>query len=228
MDRNPQIIRIARIATDERDQIDFAVADLLRFRPTAPVDLIVSTLLAHHLADRAIVDLLGWMERTARRGWFVCDLQRHPLPDALIGLAGKLANLHPTIIADGQISVTRALTCSNGRRASTRPAPASRRDGPLVPVPLPNRTVAMISVDIAVLGDGPAGAATACALAAAGREVLLLERAAAPRHKVCSEFLSVETEACLMRLSIDLRALGAPPVDRLSLWSRPAAAPRRR
>lgn len=77
----------------------------------------------------------------------------------------------------------------------------------------------MISVDIAVLGGGPAGAATACAFATAGREVLLLERAAAPRHKVCGEFLSVETVTCLMRLGIDPRALGAPPIDRLSVWT---------
>lgn len=77
----------------------------------------------------------------------------------------------------------------------------------------------MISVDVAVLGGGPAGAATACALAAAGREVLVLERAAAPRHKVCGEFLSVETVACLARLGIDPKALGASPIDRLSLWA---------
>jgi flavin-dependent dehydrogenase len=77
----------------------------------------------------------------------------------------------------------------------------------------------VIAVDIAVLGGGPAGAATACALAAAGREVMLLERAAAPRHKVCGEFLSVETVTCLMRLGIDPKALDAPPIDRLSLWT---------
>lgn len=109
VDIDPQTVRIARAVTDARDRIDFAVADVLRFRPAAPVDLIVSSLLAHHLADRAIVDLLRWMEQTARRGWLVCDLQRHPLPHAAIGLAGKLANLHPRVIDDGQISVARAL-----------------------------------------------------------------------------------------------------------------------
>jgi SAM-dependent methyltransferase len=109
VDVDPRTIRIAEAATDARDRIDFTVADVLRWRPKAPIDLIVSSLLAHHLADRAIVDLLRWMERTARRGWLVCDLQRHPLPYAAIGLAGKLTNLHPTVIDDGQISVTRAL-----------------------------------------------------------------------------------------------------------------------
>lgn len=77
----------------------------------------------------------------------------------------------------------------------------------------------MILVEIAVLGGGPAGAATACALAASGREVLLLERAAGPRHKVCGEFLSVETLASLTRLGIDPGVLGAVPIDRLSVWA---------
>jgi flavin-dependent dehydrogenase len=77
----------------------------------------------------------------------------------------------------------------------------------------------VIAVEIAVLGGGPAGAATAFGLAAARREVLLLERAAEPRHKVCGEFLSVETVASLARLGIDPQALGAAPIDRLSLWT---------
>lgn len=109
VDVNPQTIRIARAATDERDRIDFAVADIFHFRATAPVDLIVSSLLAHHLADRAIIDFLRWMELTAKRGWLVCDLQRHPLPYHVIHLAGKLANIHPAVVRDGQISVARAL-----------------------------------------------------------------------------------------------------------------------
>jgi len=77
----------------------------------------------------------------------------------------------------------------------------------------------VIAVEIAVLGGGPAGAATASLLAAAGREVLLLERAAEPRHKVCGEFLSVETGTSLARLGIDPQALGAASIERLSLWT---------
>ncbi|HZU88364.1 MAG TPA: methyltransferase domain-containing protein, partial [Stellaceae bacterium] len=88
VDANPATIRIARAATQEHKQIDFIVADALRFRPTAPIDLIVSSLLAHHLTDSAIVALLRWMEGTARHGWLVCDLQRHKLPYHAIRLAG--------------------------------------------------------------------------------------------------------------------------------------------
>jgi SAM-dependent methyltransferase len=110
LDVNPDTIRIARTATDKQDRIDFQVADVFRYRPTGPVDLIVSSLFAHHLSNGEIVDFLRWMETTARRGWLICDLQRHAVPYYFIGLAGKLARVHPVVVHDGQISVARALT----------------------------------------------------------------------------------------------------------------------
>jgi menaquinone-9 beta-reductase len=73
------------------------------------------------------------------------------------------------------------------------------------------------TVDIAVVGGGPAGAATACGLAAAGREVVLLERSAGPHHKVCGEFLSPDTIAHLGRLAIDPDRLGAIAIDRVTV-----------
>ncbi|HTQ82284.1 MAG TPA: FAD-dependent oxidoreductase, partial [Pseudolabrys sp.] len=67
----------------------------------------------------------------------------------------------------------------------------------------------MTRVETVVVGGGPAGAATACGLAAAGREVLLIERTDGPHHNVCGEFLSIETQAQLRRLEIDPLTLGA-------------------
>jgi flavin-dependent dehydrogenase len=66
--------------------------------------------------------------------------------------------------------------------------------------------------DVAIIGGGPAGAALAAELAAAGRDVALIEREAEPRDKVCGEFLSPEAVAMLDRLGIDLAALGAVPI----------------
>ncbi|MGH6789180.1 MAG: FAD-dependent monooxygenase, partial [Pseudolabrys sp.] len=61
----------------------------------------------------------------------------------------------------------------------------------------------MTRVETAIVGGGPAGAAAACGLAALGRDVVLIERSDAPHHKVCGEFLSVETQAQLSRFGID-------------------------
>ena len=44
-----------------------------------------------------------------QRGWLIADLERHSLPYHAIGLAGRMLRVHPRVIADGRISVTRAL-----------------------------------------------------------------------------------------------------------------------
>jgi menaquinone-9 beta-reductase len=77
----------------------------------------------------------------------------------------------------------------------------------------------MATIDVAIVGGGPAGAATACRLAGAGRAVLLIEKSAGPHHKVCGEFLSGETCDHLARLGIDARTLGAVPIGAFALRS---------
>lgn len=71
--------------------------------------------------------------------------------------------------------------------------------------------------EVVVVGGGLAGASAACLLAEAGRPVLVIERDAQTRHKVCGEFLSVEAQAYLNRLGIDLDTLGASRISRLRL-----------
>jgi flavin-dependent dehydrogenase len=77
----------------------------------------------------------------------------------------------------------------------------------------------MREVETAIVGGGPAGAATACALAASGREAILFERSAGPHHKVCGEFLSVETQAFLRGIGVDLPALGAVGIDSVAIYA---------
>lgn len=60
--------------------------------------------------------------------------------------------------------------------------------------------------DAIVVGAGPAGSATALQLARAGARVLMLDRAAFPRDKPCSEYLSPESTRVLERLGPDVLA----------------------
>lgn len=57
-------------------------------------------------------------------------------------------------------------------------------------------------VDVAVAGGGPAGASCALALARAGFEVTLVERAAFPRRKICGEYLNAGAVDALDRLGV--------------------------
>ncbi|MEO8245973.1 MAG: NAD(P)/FAD-dependent oxidoreductase [Chloroflexota bacterium] len=72
-----------------------------------------------------------------------------------------------------------------------------------------------ISCDTLVIGAGPAGSATAAALAQAGRDVLLVEARRHPRAKTCAEYASPRIAEELTRLGIDRAAWGetAVPLD---------------
>ena len=109
IDIQADTIAIAREATPAGERIDYLVADVFNLRPSVRIDAVVSSLVAHHLDDRKIVALVRWMEATARRGWMISDLERHPVPYHVIGIAGRLMGVHPMVIQDGRISVTRAL-----------------------------------------------------------------------------------------------------------------------
>jgi SAM-dependent methyltransferase len=115
LDLSRETIRIAQAAGVETDGIEYQVGDVFAFRPPEPVDFVVSSLLAHHLSDELIVTFLRWMEQTARSGWLIYDLQRHPVPHYFIALIGRLTRLNPQMIRDGLISVERSLTAAEWR-----------------------------------------------------------------------------------------------------------------
>lgn len=77
-----------------------------------------------------------------------------------------------------------------------------------------------------IIGGGPAGAATAIALAAAGEQVTLIERSAGPRDKVCGDFLSAEAVTAITACGVDLAARAPAPIAgvRLIHGSRVATA----
>ncbi len=110
IDSNPEAIRIARAATNPADQVEFRVMNIFEVPRTASIDFIISSLVTHHLTDSEISEFLRLMETASRRGWLIYDLQRHWFLYHSIGHIGRLARLHPMVVRDGQISVTRSLT----------------------------------------------------------------------------------------------------------------------
>ena len=75
------------------------------------------------------------------------------------------------------------------------------------------------AVEQLVIGGGPAGSMLAMRLAAAGREVVLLEKEHGAHHKVCGEFLSREAVGYLAQAGIEPRDLGACAITRVRLSS---------
>ena len=70
------------------------------------------------------------------------------------------------------------------------------------------------SAEALVIGGGPAGAAAAARLAAAGREVILCERHAAARPQVCGEFVSASAAAELQDLGLAPGTMGGAEIRR--------------
>lgn len=68
--------------------------------------------------------------------------------------------------------------------------------------------------DVAIVGAGPAGAASAIHLARGGQRVVIVDRAIFPRDKPCAEYLSPAAEPLLQTLGID-SALDAARQHRL-------------
>lgn len=65
--------------------------------------------------------------------------------------------------------------------------------------------------DVAIVGAGPAGAASAIHLARGGQRVVVVDRSAFPRDKPCAEYLSPAAEPLLRALGIaDLLDAGSP------------------
>lgn len=76
---------------------------------------------------------------------------------------------------------------------------------------------AINTVDIAIVGGGLAGLATSIELARKGYSVVLLEKEKYPFHKVCGEYVSMESWNYLDSLGLDLMRLQLPKIDTLQL-----------
>lgn len=131
IDLSPQVIEIARGATDAAENIQYQVADILEYKAAVPIDFVATSLVTHHLPDGMIVKFLRWMEASARSGWIIYDLERSIVPFYFIKLAGLLMRLHAVVIYDGRISVARSLRREEWEsllaRAGVAPAAAKIR-----------------------------------------------------------------------------------------------------
>ncbi len=116
IDLNPDAIRAAREATPATTGITFLAGNVYDWNPPEGVDIVLSSLLTHHLRDAEIVDFLAWMEATARLGWFINDLHREPMPYRLFRTLVRFTRWHPFVKHDGPVSILRSFRPEDWRR----------------------------------------------------------------------------------------------------------------
>jgi 2-polyprenyl-3-methyl-5-hydroxy-6-metoxy-1,4-benzoquinol methylase len=90
IDLNPYAARAAAESTPREFGITWVTGNALRYRPEKPVDIVVSSLMAHHLEDEEIIALLRWME-AAQVGWFINDLERSEWSCRIFGWLERIA-----------------------------------------------------------------------------------------------------------------------------------------
>ncbi|MCP3734079.1 methyltransferase domain-containing protein [Sphingomonas sp. RP10(2022)] len=71
-------------------------------------DVVISSLVAHHMTRAQLIAFLRFMEAEAARGWLVNDLHRHGVAHAGFPLLARLARWHPIVRHDGTLSIARS------------------------------------------------------------------------------------------------------------------------
>ena len=80
IDLNEACIRFAENNCRNIPAANFVCSDYrnVTFASDKP-DIIFNSLFCHHFSENEIVDMLTWMKQNSRAGFFINDLQRHPL-----------------------------------------------------------------------------------------------------------------------------------------------------
>lgn len=112
IDLNAKSARIAWSATPDRHDIEFLTGDyrehLASGEARSGYDLIVSSLVAHHMSHDQLIDFLRAMERHARLGWHINDLHRHRFAYLGYPLLARAMGWHRIVREDGQLSIARS------------------------------------------------------------------------------------------------------------------------
>lgn len=120
IDCNPATVETARQASGAASKARWICADILADAPGDPVDVVVSSLLTHHLSDDQIVRFLQWMERTARLGWLINDLERSLVSYFGFKALAGVMRWHPFVRHDGPVSILRSFLSRDWEEYTSR------------------------------------------------------------------------------------------------------------
>ena len=104
VDLNPRSEQAARVHGGDIRYVTGDYADLAN----EPWDVIVSSLVAHHMTHDQLVAFLRFMETHARAGWFVNDLHRHKFAHWGFPILATVARWHRIVRHDGTVSIARS------------------------------------------------------------------------------------------------------------------------
>lgn len=107
IDLNPRSADVAAAATSASLPIDYRTGDYAILAEER-WDVILSSLVAHHMSRDELVAFLRFMAQHAQRGWFINDLHRHGFAWLGYPLLARIAGWHRIVREDGQLSIARS------------------------------------------------------------------------------------------------------------------------
>lgn len=107
VDLNPRSAAIAAAATPGDRPIRWISGDY-RDQAGGHWDVVISSLVAHHMTRAERAEFLSFMEREAQAGWMINDLHRQRLPFVGYPVLARLAGVDPIVRRDGQLSIARS------------------------------------------------------------------------------------------------------------------------
>lgn len=107
IDLNPRSIAAAAQRTPAELGIRYLTGDY-RSLGGEGWDVIISSLVAHHMTPAQLIAFLRFMDEEAARGWFVNDLHRHSLAWLGYPVLARLMGWHRIVREDGQLSIARS------------------------------------------------------------------------------------------------------------------------
>jgi SAM-dependent methyltransferase len=105
IDLNPKSVPVGEAKLDDRARL---ITGDYRDLAGQGWDIILSSLVTHHMTSTQRSEFLRFMESESARGWLVNDLHRQRLPFAGYPLLASLAFVDPIVRRDGQLSVGRS------------------------------------------------------------------------------------------------------------------------
>lgn len=111
VDLNPRSRAVAQARTDAACTIDYRTGDYADLSDE-PWDIILSSLVTHHMSGAQRLAFLRFMEDHARMGWFVNDLHRHRFAYHGYPLLARMLAVHRIVREDGQLSIARGFVAS--------------------------------------------------------------------------------------------------------------------
>jgi 2-polyprenyl-3-methyl-5-hydroxy-6-metoxy-1,4-benzoquinol methylase len=107
VDLNPRSVAAAEAVTPDGVPIRYLAGDYANLAGQG-FDFVVSSLVAHHMSHAQLVAFLRFMDREARAGWFVNDLNRHRFAHGAFPLLAGLMGWHRIVRLDGTTSIARS------------------------------------------------------------------------------------------------------------------------